>query len=131
MKKMLMLLLVSSTGLSYAMQTVNLSTKTYKCNGTRITVSTTEATLLANCKSAKVRNAAVVVSAPPEKTAGGGGNAIAVPDVDEDGDNDVNMERVKFYADDGTYMKCYYKDSTLVKCKAKPPKSTSPASASS
>lgn len=124
MKKMLITLLLSSSSLCYAMQTVNFQTQSYSCNGKKITKTTPESTLLANCKGATVRNASVVVGAPPQKNAGGGGNAVALPsqgEDDEDGD-DANMERVKFYADDGTYMKCYYKNGTLFKCKAKPAK---------
>lgn len=133
MKKMLITLLLSSSSLCYAMQTVNFQTQSYTCNGKKITKTTSESTLLANCKGAKVRNASVVVGAPPQKNAGGGGNAVALPsqgEDDEDGD-DANMERVKFYADDGTYMKCFYKNGALFKCKAKVAKPAASASSNS
>jgi len=129
MKKILITLLLSSSSLCYAMQTVNFQTQSYTCNGKKITKTTSESTLLANCKGAKVRNASVVVGAPAQKNAGGGGNAVALPNEGggDDGD-DANMERVKFYADDGTFMKCFYKDGALFKCKAKVTKPAASAS---
>jgi len=130
MKKLLFTLMISSSSLCFAMQTVNFKTQTFTCNGKAITKNTAESTLLANCKGAKVRNASVVVGAPPPKNAGGGGNAVALPrdsEDDDDGD-DANMERVKFYADNGAYMKCYYKNGALFKCKTKSVKKSTTSS---
>lgn len=117
MKKLLTLVLVSSGSLAYAMQTVNLTNQVITCSGQRITAQSTDSMLLKNCKGAKLRNASVVVGSPDNRAAGGGGNAITSPDQEDT--DDENLERVKFYADNGNYMKCYFKNNKLFKCKAK------------
>lgn len=118
MKKFSLLLLAIS-GSCFAMTTVNLTTPQYQCNGQYITKQTTVDQLMSNCKNAKqIQHSNVVSGRNPNRIPGGGADITQ----DNSADNEDSLDKVKFYTDKGSYMICYFNNSSLVKCKANPPK---------
>lgn len=48
-----------------------------------------------------------------------------------DPNDETQMDKVEFYTDRGSYMKCYYRNNTFVKCKRTPPSNSSTTNSSS
>lgn len=113
MKNFLVLLLgIFGVNIAYAYTTVNIDKAAYKCNGIRITYSSTESTIQNNCKGYKVRYDQQVISGQSAN------NTLHQPVGANTTQSDIaSLARVKFITDNGTYMKCYYRNGTLYKCK--------------
>jgi hypothetical protein len=120
MKKLLLGILAISCSSAFAMTKVDFSKSNYSCNKIAVTPNSSESDLLNNC-----RHATIVEH--EENTAGrtfrgpGGGAAMT---QNSDPYDEINLDKVKFYTDDHSYMVCYYKDYVFVKCKVRPPKAT-------
>ncbi len=120
MKKILLsLMLVSLSVGAFAMTNVNFNTANYTCNGTQVNPQSTIDQLMANCKNSKLIHRV-------DNTAGrsyrgpGAGVQNSMPNSTEA--DDENLDKVKFYTDDGSYMICYYNNQKFVKCKVQAPK---------
>lgn len=124
-----LLFVALSSTTAFAMDTVNFSKSDYTCNKIQITPQTTQDNLVAYCN-----NVTVVVR---DEVTGGrnnsrvpGGGAEITQNYSSDA-KDAILDKVKFYADDGSYMICYYQNAGMVKCKVSPPKTASHSKVSS
>mgnify|MGYP003398348141 CR=1 FL=1 len=119
MKKLLIGLLTFAANSIFAMSIVNLDSANYMCNGIRITSNTTIDVLQKNCKKVNV----ILHEEPSAPSAvripGGGAEMTMITPPSPD--DETFMDKVEFYTDKGSYMKCYYKDSRFIKCKRNPP----------
>jgi hypothetical protein len=116
MKKLTFTLLYLISGTTLAMTTANLSKQTFTCNGVRIESTTVESNLTDYCNNVVVKDETQIVS---------GQNAMRLRGSDQIDEDDikpkeVNLRTVNFTADTGVKMACYYKNSTLQKCKYAP-----------
>lgn len=116
MKKLSVVILYLISGTSLAMTTANLSKQTFTCNGVRIENSTVESNLTDYCNNVVVKDETQIIS---------GQNAMRLRGSDQIDEDDVdptvlNLRTVNFTADGGVKMACYYKNSTLKKCKYTP-----------
>ena len=116
MKKLTFTLLCLISGTTLAMNTANLNKQTFTCNGVRIESSTAESNLTDYCDNVVVKDETQIIS---------GQNAMRLRGSDQIDEDDikptvVNLRTVNFTADTGIKMACYYKNSTLQKCKYTP-----------
>lgn len=114
-------MLCCSIGSVFALQTVNLNQQNYTCNKVRLTDKSTSATISQNCKNVKVRT-------DKQITSGHNAGDLRGSDLIEEDDTDptvANLQKVSFYTDDGSYLKCYYRNDKLYKCKVKKKKAVS------
>lgn len=120
MKKLLTILLSGSIGAVFAMTSTNLDTTSYYCNNVKLTSHTTIDAINMNCKNTKV-----VLHQEPSggmyanREPGGGADMTMSASNPND---DMLLDKVEFYTDSGSYLKCYYKNNKYVKCKVKAPK---------
>lgn len=120
MKKLSFAILSLISGATLAMNTANLSKQTFTCNGVRIETSTVESNLTDYCNNVVIKDETQIIS---------GQNAMKLRGSDQIDEDDVkpttvNLRTVKFTADGGVKMECYYKNSTLQKCKYNPEEKT-------
>lgn len=116
MKKLTFTLLYLISGTALAMNTANLNKQTFTCNGVRIESKTVESNLTDYCDNVVVKDETQIIS---------GQNAMRLRGSDQIDEDDtkptvVNFRTVNFTADTGIKMACYYKNSTLQKCKYTP-----------
>lgn len=99
----------------FAMTKVDLSQQKFTCKGVKLTDSTTSTIISQNCKNVKVRT-------DKQITSGHNAGDLRGSDLIEEDDTDptvANLQKVSFYTDDGSHLKCYYRNDKLYKCKAK------------
>lgn len=129
MKRNLLVALLSLSASSiFAMSVVNIDNAKYTCNGIRISSKTTITTLQNNCKDAQVIIHDEPHAAGAVRIPGGGAEMTMIAPVDPN--DETQMDKVEFYTDRGSYMKCYYRNNTFVKCKRTPPSNSSTTNSS-
>ena len=115
MRKILMILTMMGVSSTFAMTKVDLSQQKFTCKGVKLTDSTTSAIISQNCKNVKIRT-------DKQITSGHNAGDLRGSDLIEEDDTDptvANLQKVSFYTDDGSHLKCYYRNDKLYKCKAK------------
>lgn len=117
MKKLLLALIASGIGYSFAYDTIDLSKPIYKCSNMPITTTTTESQIQSKCKNVSMKTSENIADGHNQNHVSGGG----ADQIQNDGDSvqDVTINKLFFTTDNGTAMKCYFKNYTLLKCKAK------------
>ncbi len=116
MKKLLITLALIGSSSIFAMSTVNLDNANYSCNNLKLNSKITISTITMNCKNAKV-----IIHAEPSggmyanREPGGGAEMT----MTQSADDETQLDKVLFNTDKGTYMKCYFNNNKLIKCKAK------------
>lgn len=115
MKKLLLVLIASGIGYSFAYDTIDLSKSIYKCSNMPITMTTTESQIQSKCKNVSMKTSKNVADGHNQNHVSGGG----ADQIQNDGDSvqDVTINKLFFTTDNGTAMKCYFKNNTLLKCK--------------
>jgi len=114
MHKLLISIFAFSMGSVFALQTINLDQQSLTCNKVKLTSKTTSAIISQNCKNVKVRT-------DKQITSGHNAGDLRGSDLISEDDTDptvANLQKVSFYTDDGTHLKCYYRNNKLYKCKA-------------
>ena len=116
MKKLLLVSLITTgIGYSFAYDTIDLSKSTYKCSNMKITATITESQIQNKCKNISIKTSENVADGHNQNHVSGGG----ADQIQNDGDSvqDVTINKLFFTTDNGTAMKCYFKNNTLLKCK--------------
>lgn len=121
MKKILFYLLTISSSSIFALTTVDFSKSNYTCNKLPIGMQSQESDLLNNCRHAVKIQHEENMEGRGYRGPGAGAQATEIRTTSDD---EVDFDKIKFFADDGSYMVCYYKSDKLSKCKVRPPKST-------
>lgn len=114
MRKILMILTMMGISSTFAMTKVDLSQQKFTCKGVKLTDGTTSSIISQNCKNVKVRT-------DKQITSGHNAGDLRGSDLIEEDDTDptvANLQKVSFYTDDGSHLKCYYRNDKLYKCKA-------------
>lgn len=116
MKKILLILL-TLTGTTWAMTTLNLTQDKIICNGHVLNNNLTESAILSNCKSAKKMTKDDIAAGHNEdRVRGSGSDDIQDDDVQ---DLDTQYDIIRFNNDQSQTVKCYFKNTKLTKCKIK------------
>lgn len=115
MRKILIVLTMMGISTTFAMTKVDLSQQKFTCKGIKLTDKTTSAIISQNCKNVKVKTDKQITSG---HNAGNlrGSNLIEEDDINP---TVATLQKVSFYTDDSSHLKCYYRNDRLYKCKAK------------
>ncbi len=118
MKKILLSILAIAATSAIASTNVNLQKSPYSCNNVNINATTTESDITTNCKKVKVYEDKVVTSNGRNVSDERGGGADMIQTDNNPQKDAIITHDIRFTTDNGSQMKCIFKNGKLMKCKA-------------
>lgn len=115
MKQLLLTLGILNLNLCWSLQTINLNQQNFSCNKLRLTTISSESTLQTNCHQVHYIDDKQIISG---QNAGRLRGSDQIYEIDPD-PAVANLTKLWFYTDDGTQMRCYYRNNIQVKCQIK------------
>ncbi len=116
MKKLLFVILYTSSLACFAMEKVNVDEHNFTCNQVKLTKNSTEQEITDNCNKVVVYHRQNGVRGRnPSRISGGG------PDITQNTnpDKELRLDKIRFYDDEGQELICFFEKEKMDFCKVK------------